>query len=191
MGLDMYLDKVRKVDKNATLKKINAVNEYYGWRERDDKYRDYSMKKWCGVDISEVDMELAKKYEDEYIHRYAAWDPDYEYSFRSVYQEIAYWRKANQIHSWFVENVQNGVDDCGSYEVTKEQLEELLDLCEAVKEKPKLAHKLLPTQSGFFFGSTEYDEWYMQDIDNTIKQLKKVLKETDFDNWIVFYTASW
>ena len=27
MGLDMYLDKVRKVDKNATLKKINAVNE--------------------------------------------------------------------------------------------------------------------------------------------------------------------
>ena len=43
--------------------------------------------------------------------------------------EIIYWRKANAIHKWFVENVQEGVDDCGEYEVTVEQLTELRDLC--------------------------------------------------------------
>ena len=26
--------------------------------------------------------------------------------------EAAYWRKANQIHNWFVENIQDGEDDC-------------------------------------------------------------------------------
>ena len=25
---------------------------------------------------------------------------------------VAYWRKANAIHSWFVENCQDGVDEC-------------------------------------------------------------------------------
>ncbi len=37
--------------------------------------------------------------------------------------EVGYWRKANQIHNWFVKNVQGGVDDCGYYGVTKEKLE--------------------------------------------------------------------
>lgn len=191
MGLDMYLDKVRKLDKNATLERLRAINEYFGWKERGDKYKWCSMKKWCGVDRSEVNMRLAKKYESEYIHRYASWDTDHKYGFKTIYQEIAYWRKANEIHAWFVKNVQNGIDNCESYMVTKEQLEELLELCETVKEKPKLASKLLPTKAGFFFGSTEYDELYMKDIDNTIEQLKKVLKETDFDNWVVLYTSSW
>jgi hypothetical protein len=32
----------------------------------------------------------------------------------NIYVEttVAYWRKANAIHSWFVQNVQDGVDEC-------------------------------------------------------------------------------
>lgn len=41
--------------------------------------------------------------------------------------EVGYWRKANQIHRWFVENVQGGKDDCKSYEVSRAQLGELLE----------------------------------------------------------------
>ena len=41
--------------------------------------------------------------------------------------ELAYWRKANQIHKWFVDNVQEGVDNCGEYYVSHEKLQELLD----------------------------------------------------------------
>ena len=50
---------------------------------------------------------------------------------------------------------------------------------------------ILPTSSGFFFGSTEYDEWYYQDLKNTIEQCQKVLDETDWDTEVVVYTESW
>ena len=38
-----------------------------------------------------------------------------------------YWRKANQIHGWFVKNVQNNNDDCGLYEVSIDQIKKLRD----------------------------------------------------------------
>lgn len=49
-----------------------------------------------------------------------------------ITEDVAYWRKANQIHKWFVDNVQDGEDDCGEYYVSKEHLEELIDTCKRV-----------------------------------------------------------
>lgn len=94
-----------------------------------------------------------------------------------IIQEAAYWRKANQIHQWFVVNCQNGVDDCGEYDVSIEKLKELYDLCVRVKKNPDLAEQLLPTQGGFFFGSTNYGENYMFDIDTTITALGPIIRE--------------
>lgn len=94
-----------------------------------------------------------------------------------IEESVGYWRKANAIHKWFVDNVQDGVDDCGDHYVELEQLEELLDICKQVKENNDLADELLPRQSGFFFGSTEYDEWYYKDIDDTIEMLEIIIKE--------------
>ena len=54
-----------------------------------------------------------------------------------------------------------------------------------------VAEELLPTSSGFFFGGTNYDQWYLEDIDDTIKQIKSILETTDFDNEYVLYQASW
>lgn len=103
--------------------------------------------------------------------------------------EAAYWRKANQIHNWFVENVQEGKDDCSPYWVSREQLQTLLDLCLEVKANPEKAEDLLPTSSGFFFGGTSYDQYYMDQIDNTIDQLSDVLALPDV--WYLEYQASW
>jgi len=50
---------------------------------------------------------------------------DYDMGSVEVKFGIGYWRKANHIHSWFVENCQNGEDDCGNYYVSRENLEEL------------------------------------------------------------------
>lgn len=106
-----------------------------------------------------------------------------------VVEEAGYWRKANQIHRWFVENVQRGTDDCGSYWVSREKLEELLDLCKRVKEDNSLADELLPSTSGFFFGGTEYDEWYFNDIDNTIQIIEECLSDEEADDFE--YHSSW
>lgn len=49
-------------------------------------------------------------------------------------EEVGYWRKSNQIHNWFVENVQDGEDDCGTYKVGIKKLTELLKTVETVLE---------------------------------------------------------
>jgi hypothetical protein len=49
---------------------------------------------------------------------------------------------------------------------------------------------LLPTADGFFFGSTDYDEYYWSEIEETAKGLEKVLK-LDTDKWDFYYRASW
>lgn len=190
MGLDMYLEKCNRK----------------AWG-----YKDFN--------IDDVKKNNPKLYEEmkPFITlrgSYIQWD--------SIFEEVGYWRKANAIHKWFVDNVQYEIDDCGTYEVSKEKAQELLDICKKVKAETQLkkgwvkngeqmnggiwcpvyqegevvvdtstAEDLLPTTSGFFFGSTDYDEWYMQDIEETIEILTKALEETDFDKEMLVYTSSW
>jgi hypothetical protein len=111
-----------------------------------------------------------------------------------VVEEVGYWRKANQIHNWFVNNVQNGEDNCGEYHVYEEQLEELLGLCKQVLTNNELAKELLPSQSGFFFGGTEYDEWYFKNLENTVEIIETLLSERNEDGYLdgsIYYESSW
>ena len=105
-----------------------------------------------------------------------------------IIEEAGYWRKQNQIHRWFVENVQKGVDDCGDYYVERNRLQELLDICKIVQTDHSKAEELLPSASGFFFGGTDYDEWYFSGIDNTIDILKEALED---ENAEYYYSSSW
>jgi len=118
-------------------------------------------------------------------------EDDGDYGAQSVIFKVAYWRKANAIHQWFVDNVQDGVDECQKAYVSREQLQTLLDLCKEIVESPKKGEKLLPTQGGFFFGSTEYDEYYMQDVKHTVDRLEKILKDSALDKCDFYYQSSW
>jgi hypothetical protein len=53
------------------------------------------------------------------------------------------------------------------------------------------ARELLPRANGFFFGSEEYDEFYVEDIKETIQIIESVLKNIDFDNYYIVYMSSW
>lgn len=55
-----------------------------------------------------------------------------------IEEEVMYWRKANHIHAWFVDNVQDGIDNCADYYVGSEQLRKLLAICEKVIAASKL-----------------------------------------------------
>jgi hypothetical protein len=112
---------------------------------------------------------------------------------RYVEVEAMYWRKANAIHRWFVENVQKGEDDCGTYVVGREQLAELADLCEAVLANPGSASNLLPTSSGFFFGGTDYDQYYLDDCRETAEGIRKLLANPGLEEgyWEFQYHSSW
>lgn len=115
---------------------------------------------------------------------------EYDMQIDVVICTIGYWRKANAIHKWFVDNVQDKVDDCKEYRVTRDKLEQLKKICsEVIEEKDP---SKLPTQSGFFFGSTSYDECYYQDLHDTIEYCDKALKRmNDDEHFRVYYRSSW
>ncbi len=112
----------------------------------------------------------------------------------NIEERVGYWRKANQIHNWFVKNIQDGKDDCGEYYVSEEKLQQLLEDCKKVKENQSVASEVLPTKGGFFFGGTEYDEYYMGDIDDTIDIIETLFKEKGDEKYFngdIYYSSSW
>jgi hypothetical protein len=191
MGLDMYLEKCnRKV-----------------WG-----YKDFDLDA-MKLDKPELYQELKPL-----VYRRGS----ERFQWESFFEEVGYWRKANAVHQWFVKNVQGGIDNCQRYEVHKDQLEKLLEICKTIQRKtkmedglvkngekytngvwcpqyqegqtvvnPEIAAALLPTCEGFFFGSVEYDQWYMEDINSTIEILTKVLDTTNFDIDMIVYCSSW
>lgn len=141
----------------------------------------------------------------------------------SIEEEVGRWRKANAIHNWFVENVQDGNDDCESHYVSQEKMQELLDCVNLVLgasvvapgmvkngatlvdgnwkdnmelgegiSNPEIAKEHLPTGEGFFFGSTDYDQWYVADLKRTKEILELALAEIkEGDHSDYYYQASW
>lgn len=94
------------------------------------------------------------------------------------------WSKANQIHGWFVDKIQGGEDNCGIYGVSKENLEELLELVDSILDvknndilaAKKLALEKLPPAEGFFFGDSQINDYYWLNLEETSEGLKKLLE---------------
>ena len=108
----------------------------------------------------------------------------------SVMVPVGYWRKANAIHGWIVDNCANGVDECQEIIVSKEQLENLYNDVVSVLEGKVLASEAsLEPRSGFFFGSTEMDDWYKNDLLYTRDLIKPLIDDPDIG--YVIYQASW
>ena len=94
-----------------------------------------------------------------------------------LYEDVGYWRKANQIHNWFVNHVQDGIDDCDyHHEVTKELLEELLDTCETVYNSCSMMVGLVKNGETLVDGKWNYDgqcnPFQASTIDGIIKKLE-------------------
>jgi hypothetical protein len=152
-----------------------------------------------------LDMYLSKK---TYVQNWSHMTPDKRHSVTVkcggvdvphikpervsyIEEQIHSWRKANQIHRWFVENVQGGMDNCEEYFVSRDNLRDLLHECRQVIAKPDHSSEILPTVEGCFFGSTAYDEFYFQDIKETAEMLEKVLAEEPENQCDFYYRSSW
>lgn len=130
-----------------------------------------------------------------FIHRRKGQD-EVNYSFR----------KANHIHAYMINNFHDGKDNQKDFRVPilgiiefKEVLTKVIASLEAspkktiqvksgwnkdgdmysnveVFEDTSVAEELLPTQSGFFFGGTEYDEWYLDQCKEALDMCNKILE---------------
>lgn len=115
---------------------------------------------------------------DEYFARH----------YLTANQLVMCWRKANAIHGWFVDNVQQGDDDCRAYDVSIDDLKSLASVCkEALDERD---FELIPPREGFFFGSSEPDDYYWYNLQDTHGKLMKLIEQHK-PNYSYRYTSSW
>lgn len=140
--------------------------------------RKVYVKNWDHMSPAERTVITAKRGDDDIATEGIAY----------LVYEVGYWRKANQIHAWFVDNVQDGKDDCATYHVSADYLQRLLDVVADTLLEPNKAPELLPTREGFFFGSADYDESYFDDLRLTKSILEAALQDDSGD---YEYHSSW
>lgn len=168
MGLDMYLSSLPKIEGMSFQDVLNVEVRLFSL-ESEETHLYLKVK------------DHIKHFEEKEIG--LSWD--------GIRTEVGYWRKANHIHHWFVENVQNGEDDCSSYEVTRHQAIQLYHACDLVLTGKAKAYEALPTMPGFFFGSTAYDSYYLHELQRTKDILTPLLDSDAFENTYICYQSSW
>lgn len=109
----------------------------------------------------------------------------------TVTAQLGYWRKANAIHKWFVDNTQDGVDECQKTYLETADLQKLLDVVNEVLADNSKAKELLPPQDGFFFGNTSDDEYYFQCLADTKEILERIIGNDGLKVWSLYYHSSW
>ena len=183
MGLDMYLEA-----SFSTRAYVSPTDADYEARQEG----------------KEIQLKKSPEFEDA-IAAIGFQDAPIQYQwnhFQYVFPIIT-WRKANAIHKFFVDEVQDGNDNCERHYVSRETLQELLDRITTILDiktpvaREMKAEELLPTDvEGCFFGSKEYDDWYYQDLKRTKVILEKVFEYEEqaeggkcFDSF--YYQSSW
>lgn len=195
MGLDMYLYARRPISEEkrpAVLSAAQAAGKDYGegstylprWNHDGPEQRAATD---AVLDLAGLTPMLGEESNSGYVALDGGW----------VSVMATYWRKANAVHAWFVDHCQDGVDECQEAEVHPEQLAALLAACTtalyAYRDGDlRAAEEAMAPRSGFFFGSTDIDEWWAEDMEYTIRELQRVIKAAiEIGNVTFFYQSSW
>lgn len=132
-----------------------------------------------GLDISvikiHVDQEDQNKTEEEIYNT-------------KLGEEILYYRKVNFLIPFFEDSILYEEAGFILSSVHKDEIKNLIDFCEMVLKNREKAPEILPTEEGFFFGSTEYDDYYFKCVQNVLNDFKMLLKdfEEDCKYYIIF-----
>ena len=207
--LDEQRTKFVNAEYNLSDDKLDMLNEAYELAHNTNDYngvnemlRDFCTPIWIEV-ADNVKAILDKYNNDELkseivvtIPKKAGYVGDYFDMGKFKKEEVAYFRKVNFLLPFFKYE-----ENCSDIEISKEQVEDLINACEHILSSTEsgldedtlfeLVRNTLPTEGGFFFGSTEYDEWYFKDVEYVLKQFTNVLNETDWENETLYMHCWW
>lgn len=112
------------------------------------------------------------------------------YLYKKNTEEVAYWRKANAIHGWFMQFTDE--DNCTPVHISMATLTQLRDDVQKVLDEGTMeaVMEYLPPTPGFFFGSNEVDEYYWMNLKSTLTKLNDIIS-TSTDDQEFEYCASW
>lgn len=123
------------------------------------------------LDLPELEERLKKEVEMAY--------EEYDAYFRKVNFLFAYYQNnGKMVNEWYAFTDKDDIDD-------------IINRCERVLKDHKQAEYLLPTQSGFFFGSTDFDKWYFSDVKDCLRQMKKYRKLLEDEETTGYVIFSW
>ena len=161
MGLDMYLIRRKKDIKNKDYWDFDKEDIY--WRKAN------AIHKFFCDNGKEIEEQVIYKISKENLQELL--DKCKEVLDKAIIKE-------GKIQNGSTINKETGewvpIMEDGKYIVNEEEIE-----------------AILPTQSGFFFGSTNYDEYYLEDIEYTKKEVGFFLETMNFDEYDCYYLASW
>ena len=204
MGLDMFLvgysfedDYKDMTDEtfNEVLRFVEEKNELLYTLEEKSKTMEAICEKTRAIcDLNELEEDYKVFQSEVYCPLDFEQLQNYKEHMIEEKENLYDWRKANQIHEFFRVYVKGefACDETTDFhEVKKNNLEHLQELCEIVLEArdEDVSKEHLPTSEGFFFGSTEYDEWYYKDIENTLNvAIPKGLKALEEGKRLFYYS---
>ena len=163
MGLDIYICKAKKEGLlEMQTKRTEIFNRINDLRARK---RTCKSSEWTSIDDEINDLFV-------------------EYDNYNPYSVVAEFRKANFLMNFFEYD-----GNCELKEISRDEVELLLENCVKVLNGHSLAGELLPTQDGFFFGSTEYDDEYFYKVQDVLAKGSKILVETDWENSVLYFEA--
>ena len=166
MGLDIFF---RAKSKNEKLRK--EYEEIYA------EYRD-----------------ALKRYDNEggFEDKINVLEDKLDKCYNALHSDIAYFRKVNFLLPYF-----GYEENCSNIVIDRCEIEELVNVCKKVldakntNEAESVADELLPTEAGFFFGSTDYDEWYFNDVREVADKFTEILDTFDFDENELVMSCWW
>ena len=138
--------------------------------------------------LEEIRKELATEYLKSIDERNSKLIKELEDENEKInpWNEVAYFRKVNFLIPFF-----GYKENCSNIEIDKYQVEDLIEACKEVLANHDKASFLLPTQAGFFFGSTDYDDWYFDDVQNVKEKFEEILADFDRDEDILLMHCWW
>ena len=173
MGLDVFFYKCKRSDYNAYNK---AIEEWQNEKPQSGKISHEDYEKLSEDEQKKIQQEVSKWYKKQ---------PNTD---KYGISEIGYFRKVNFLMAFF-----NYEGNCEFKEIAKSELEDLVERCNAIltttkkKDRQEKAEDLLPTQSGFFYGSTEYDKYYYDDVKEVRDWASGVLNDLKDEEIVLMY----
>ena len=208
MGLDIYFHRIKRIrkSKNDVMPSIEECSKIADKRAK-DRVRKTLKKLLSDLKTSGSSENYSEVYHNFFPNK-AKKITNYDFKYSKMLESVkplseveewaknilrwtyaesdAYFRKVNFVYRYFSPKLEN--EACF---VTRYDLEDLIRRCEMVLNNEGAAEELLPTQSGFFFGSTDYDNYYYADVEDCKKQMKKLLKGLNEDTDAIYVVMSW
>lgn len=207
MGLDIFIHKVKRV-RNSKAEPLKSINEY---EKINDKRAKERFRIFAKRSLTRLEGLSGEKYKEVYndiflnkIKKYIKYEYRYKKMIKDIqpYEEVqkffkfqidvsyaecdAYFRKVNFLYQFFSWKLE---DECCF--ISMRDIDVLIERCDEVLANPEKGEDLLPTRAGFFFGSTDYDDYYIQDVEDVKKQMTELKRDFNEDTDVIYVEMSW